>query len=315
MWRLVPLTNTQRVPMLIQQRAYSQVRTTGDKRAHCEQKYLHFLNGFPETLEGDLGKQQLRWLIIESNRHKLFSQTFELYKLTKGIRMEVDAQTAILKALGSLGRTDQARALFEEISNFESNLVATGIMIDMYSKKKQFTAAEELFEFAKKTWPVAELEVVYCTMMSMYGAAKKFAKVEKLYDSLIQEIAPSPVCYRNLISMFAKELDEKKINLFLSHMRKLGQETDDWMNSTICNMYARLRRPTEALQFYSKIKTPTVAAYNMALGIYAEIGDYKKMDEILEKMEGQGAWRDSSTYMKFWRRWKDKELGEIVLHI
>lgn len=223
-------------------------------------------------------------------------QAIQLYLEMKNSNIEPSGHVyvSVLKACSGIAALEQGRQIHTDIigTGFESDVFVGSTVIDMYAKCGRLDEACIVFG----RLPTRNV-VTWSTLISGYAQHFHAEKALQLFKQMQQEgMQPNQVTFVLLLKACSSIADQEQGKWIHEHIIESGLEVDQFVGSTLVDMYAKCGNLEEAVQVFKELPKRNVVSWCAMITGYVQHGHYGLALQCLEDLENQGLKLDGNVY-------------------
>ncbi|KAJ7541471.1 hypothetical protein O6H91_10G061300 [Diphasiastrum complanatum] len=236
-------------------------------------------------------------LIAGYAQHGLGKEALALYKEMKEEDVQPDHVTfvVLVKACASIAALEEGMQLHSEIikSGFDSNVIVSSALVDMYAKCGCIEDAREVFN------NMHERDVVsWNAMIAGYAQHGLGKEALALYDQMkLRGVEPDNVTYIVLLKACASIAALEEGRQLHTYIIKSDFQFDVIVSSALVNMYAKCDCIQDAREVFNNMKERDVGSWNVMIAGYAQQGLGKEALALYEQMKQKGVQPENITYV------------------
>ncbi len=227
----------------------------------------------------------------------LGQKALEVFQQMQQEGVEPDAVTfvGVLNACASVGALDEGRQIEKQIMQlgFEYEGFVGSSLIDMYAKCGSIEDAWRVFNRMPMHNVVAWNALILGHVK--YGQGHKALE---LFQQMQQEcVEPDKVTFMGVVNACASVAALEEGRHVEQQIIQCGCDSDDFVGSSLIDMYAKCRSIEDACRVFNKMPTCDVVSCNAMLQGYAMHGHANKALEHFEEMCKEGVHIDNVTFL------------------
>ncbi|KAJ1410328.1 Tetratricopeptide-like helical domain superfamily [Sesbania bispinosa] len=225
------------------------------------------------------------------------------YKISKD-RMNWDQElyNCALNCCAQALPVDELSRVFEEMvqRGFVPNTITYNVMLDVFGKAKLFKKVWRLYCMAKKQGLVDV--ITYNTIIAAYGKNKDF----KNMTSTVQEMqfdgfSVSLEAYNSMLDAYGKDGQMETFRSVLQKMKESNCASDHYTYNTMINIYGEQGWIEEVADVLMEVKEcglrPDLCSYNTLIKAYGIAGMVEDAVGLIKEMRKNGIEPDKITYI------------------
>lgn len=249
-----------------------------------------------QTIENPLDITLWNGLIAAYTKNFMFNEALELFeRLLKFPYLWPNSYTypSVIKACSGLKRVENGRMIHACLikTGFLSDVVVTSSMVGVYAKCGFFDSAIQVFD------EMPERDVAsWNTVISCYYQSGQYEKALESFETMKRlGFCPNSVTFTCAVSSSARLLDLEKGTSIHQDLMRGGFVSDDFVNTSLVDMYGKCGCLEKAKQVFEQIKKKNLVAWNVMIAGYGLRGDSKSCIELLLRMNEEKTKPSSTT--------------------
>lgn len=224
------------------------------------------------------------------------------YRILKsGVAWDQEMYNCVINCCARALPVDELSKIFDRMlqHGFAPNTITFNVMLDVYGKAKLFKKVKKLFQMAKARGLVDVIS--YNTIISAYGQNKDFKKM----SSTVQEMkfngfSVSLEAYNCMLDAYGKEGQMEKFRSVLQRMKESNCASDHYTYNIMINIYGEQRWIDEVAAVLRELKEcglgPDLCSYNTLIKAYGIAGLVEDAAGLIQEMRRNGIKPDKITY-------------------
>ena len=193
--------------------------------------------------------------------------------------------SCVVKACGEVKALKRGMILHEEIirGGYDSNLVVSNTLIDMYIKCETISEAQRMFDLLPNRDAVS-----WGTLIDGYAQRGHGNLAFRCFTRMVREgFGPNKVAFLGALKACTIVGDINKGRLLHHQIIQSGIDADIEMSSTLINMYSKCGSLEDTKQVFRGIHSQDGVIWGILSGAYAHHGEWEKAEECLQAIEGE----------------------------
>merc|ERR1719161_1547752 len=244
-------------------------------------------------------------------RLKQTQRLFEVLRIfkAKGMKPSVHTYGTLIKAFGSMGKINECRQLWDEMTegrSMEPNDIVFGCMIDALVVNEELHEALGFF----KSWKgkLKANTVMYSSLIKGFAQMRDTAGAMEMYEMMKEEgVKMNTICFNSLIDSCARVGAMDQAAKLLEDMTDLGVDLDLITYSTIIKGYCIKGDLEQALAVFHSMHEHDMHAdaiiYNTLLDGCVKHNRFELADRLLTDMGSYGIVPSNFTLMILVKMW------------
>ncbi|XVE63487.1 hypothetical protein DITRI_Ditri07aG0024300 [Diplodiscus trichospermus] len=196
---------------------------------------------------------------------------------------------------------DELSKIFDQMlrQGFAPNTITFNVMLDVYGKAKLFKKVKKLFEMARTRGLVDVIS--YNTIISAYGQNKDFKKMSSTVREMqFNGFSVSLEAYNCMLDAYGKEGQMEKFRRVLQRMKESNCASDHYTYNIMINIYGEQKWIDEVAAVLTELKEcglgPDLCSYNTLIKAYGIAGMVEDAVGLIKEMRENGIKPDKITY-------------------
>ncbi|KAI9191335.1 hypothetical protein LWI28_007105 [Acer negundo] len=224
------------------------------------------------------------------------------YKISKSsITWDQDWYNCVIKYCARALPIDELCRIFDEMlqRGLSPDTITFNIMLDVYGKAKRFGKVRKLFRMAKRRGLVDVIS--YNTIISVYGKNKDLKNmVSSVREMQFDGFSVSLEAYNCMLDAYGKDGQMDNFRSILQRMKELSCVSDHYTHNIKINIYGEQGWINEVAGVLTELKQcglgPDLCSYNTLIKAYGIAGMVEDAVSLVKEMRENGIEPDKITY-------------------
>ncbi|GKV18113.1 hypothetical protein SLEP1_g28534 [Rubroshorea leprosula] len=224
------------------------------------------------------------------------------YRILKsGVTWDQEMYNCVINCCARALPVDELSRIFDEMiqHGFSPNTVTFNVMLDVYGKAKLFNKVKKLFWMAKMQGLVDEIS--YNTIIAAYGQNKDLKNMSSTVQEMqLEGFSVSLEAYNSMLDAYGKKGQMENFRNVLKRMKGSSCASDHYTYNIIINIYGEKGWIDEVAAVLKEIKEnglgPDLCSYNTLIKAYGIAGMTEDAVGLIKEMRGNGIEPDKITY-------------------
>ncbi|KAH1107744.1 hypothetical protein J1N35_011512 [Gossypium stocksii] len=224
------------------------------------------------------------------------------YRILKSdITWDQEMYNCVINCCARALPVDELSKIFNRMLHhgFAPNTITFNVMLDVYGKAKLFRKVKKLFWMAKTRGLVDVIS--YNTIISAYGQNKDFKNMSStIREMQFNGFSVSLEAYNCMLDAYGKEGEMEKFRNVLQMMKESNCASDHYTYNIMINIYGERRWIDEVAAVLTELKEcglgPDLCSYNTLIKAYGIAGMVEDAVGLIKEMRGNGIEPDRITY-------------------
>ncbi|OMP09199.1 hypothetical protein COLO4_05707 [Corchorus olitorius] len=227
----------------------------------------------------------------------------ELYYriLKSGVTWDQEMYNCVINCCARALPVDELSKIFDRMlqRRFSPNTITFNVMLDVYGKAKLFKKVKKLFWMAKTRGMVDVIS--YNTIIAAYGQNKDFKNMlSSVQEMQFNGFSVSLEAYNCMLDAYGKEGQMENFRSVLRKMKELNCASDHYTYNIMINIYGEQKWIDEVAAVLAELKEcglgPDLCSYNTLIKAYGIAGMVEDAVSVIKEMREIGIEPDNITY-------------------
>ncbi|KAL9324382.1 hypothetical protein ACSQ67_009239 [Phaseolus vulgaris] len=224
------------------------------------------------------------------------------YKISKN-REDFDQElyNCVINCCAQALPVDELSRLFDEMiqREFVPSTITFNVMLDVFGKAKLFKKVRRLYNMAKKEGLVDV--ITYNTIVAAYGKNKDFDNMSLTVQKMeFDGFSVSLEAYNSMLDAYGKNGQMETFRSVLQRMKDSNCASDHYTYNTMINIYGEQGWINEVATVLTELKEcglrPDLCSYNTLIKAYGIAGMVEEAVGLIKEMRKNGIEPDKTTY-------------------
>ncbi|KAK7327772.1 hypothetical protein VNO77_21863 [Canavalia gladiata] len=224
------------------------------------------------------------------------------YKISrKRAKWDQELYNCVLNCCSRALPIDELSRLFDEMVHrgFAPSTITFNVMLDVFGKAKLFKKVWRLYCMAKKQGLVDV--ITYNTIIAAYGKNKDFHKMSSTVQKMqFDGFSVSLEAYNSMLDAYGKDGQMETFRSVLQRMKESNCASDHYTYNTMINIYGEQGWINEVANVLTELKEcglrPDLCSYNTLIKAYGIAGMAEDAVDLIKEMRKNGIEPDKKTY-------------------
>ncbi|WJX72289.1 hypothetical protein P8452_56182 [Trifolium repens] len=196
---------------------------------------------------------------------------------------------------------DELSRLFDEMlqRGFVPNTITYNVMLNVFGKAKLFKKVDRLYSMAKKQGLVDV--ITYNTIIATYGKNKDFSNMSRTVHKMqFDGFSVSLEAYNSMLDAYGKDGQMDAFRSVLQMMKESNCASDLYTYNTVINIYGEQGWIEEVADVLAELNEyglqPDLCSYNTLIKAYGIAGMVEESVNVIKEMRKNGIEPDQKTY-------------------
>ncbi|XP_057430145.1 pentatricopeptide repeat-containing protein At4g30825, chloroplastic [Lotus japonicus] len=225
------------------------------------------------------------------------------YKISKDrVNWDQELYSCVLNCCSQALPVDELSRLFDEMlqRGFAPNTITYNVMLDVFGKAKLFRKVRRLYFMAKKQGLVDV--ITYNTIIAAYGKNKDFKNMSSTVQKMqFDGFSVSLEAYNSMLNAYGKDGQVETFRSVLQQMKESNCASDHYTYNTMINIYGEQGWIEEVGGVLAELKEyglrPDLCSYNTLIKAYGIAGMVEDAVGLIKEMRKNGIEPDKKTYI------------------
>ncbi|XP_071724246.1 pentatricopeptide repeat-containing protein At4g30825, chloroplastic [Rutidosis leptorrhynchoides] len=224
------------------------------------------------------------------------------YKILKsGIPWDQEMYNCVINCCSRALPLDELTRIFDEMIHrgFTPSTITFNVMLDLYGKAKLFKKVRKLFLMAKKEGLIDVIS--YNTIVAAYGRNRAVTKMSSTVEKMqFDGFSVSLEAYNCMLDAYGKDDQMESFRRVLERMKELSCDADQYTYNIMMNIYGEKGWIDEVSDVLTELKEngvgPDLCGYNTLIKAYGIAGMVENAMCLVKEMRQNGIKPDKITY-------------------
>ncbi|KAK7320148.1 hypothetical protein RJT34_04882 [Clitoria ternatea] len=224
------------------------------------------------------------------------------YKISKNrVNWDQELYNCVLNCCAQALPVDELSRLFDEMiqRGFAASTITFNVMLDVFGKAKLFKKVWRLYCMAKKQGLVDV--ITYNTIIAAYGRNKDFHNMSSMVQKMeFDGFSVSLEAYNSMLDAYGKDGQLETFRSVLQRMKESNCASDHYTYNTMINIYGEQGWINEVANVLTELKEcglgPDLCSYNTLIKAYGIAGMVEDAVGLIKEMRKKGIEPDRKTY-------------------
>ncbi|KAL2322145.1 hypothetical protein Fmac_026524 [Flemingia macrophylla] len=224
------------------------------------------------------------------------------YKISKSrVNWDQELYNCVLNCCAQALPVDELSRLFDDMvqRGFSPSTVTFNVMLDVFGKAKLFKKVWRLYCMAKKQGMVDV--ITYNTIIAAYGKTKDFENMSSTVQKMeFDGFSVSLEAYNSMLDAYGKDGQMDTFRSVLQRMRDSNCASDHYTYNTMINIYGEQGWIEEVAAVLTELEgsglRPDLCSYNTLIKAYGIAGMVEEAVGLIKEMRKNGIEPDKKTY-------------------
>ncbi|XWS73125.1 hypothetical protein CRYUN_Cryun02cG0098500 [Craigia yunnanensis] len=224
------------------------------------------------------------------------------YRILKsGVTWNQEMYNCVINCCARALPVDELSEIFDRMlqHGFAPNTITFNVMLDVYGKAKLFKKVKKLFWMAK-TRGLVDI-ISYNTIIAAYGQNKDFKNMSSTVREMqFNGFSVSLEAYNCMLDAYGKEGQMEEFRSVLQRMKESNCASDHYTYNIMINIYGERRWIDEVASVLTELKEcglgPDLCSYNTLIKAYGIAGMVEDAVGLIKEMRGNGIKPDKISY-------------------
>lgn len=224
------------------------------------------------------------------------------YKISKDrVNWDQELYNCVLNCCAQALPVDELSRVFDEmvLRGFMPNTITYNVMLDVFGKAKLFKKVKRLYCMARKQGLVDM--ITYNTIIAAYGKSKDFGNMSWTVQQMqFDGFSVSLEAYNSMLDAYGKDGQMETFRSVLQKMKESNCASDHYTYNTMINIYGEQGWIEEVADVLTELKEcglgPDLCGYNTLIKAYGIAGMVEDAVGLIKEMRKNGIEPDKKTY-------------------
>jgi pentatricopeptide repeat protein len=224
------------------------------------------------------------------------------YKISKDrVNWDQEFYNCVINCCAQALPIDELSRLFDEMlqRGFMPNTITYNVMLNVFGKAKLFKKVRRLYFMAKKQGLVDV--ITYNTIIDAYGKKKDFRNMSRTVHKMqFDGFSVSLEAYNSMLDAYGKDSQMDAFRSVLKMMKESNCASDLYTYNTVINIYGEqgwIEEVSDVLEELNECGLrPDLCSYNTLVKAYGIAGMVEEAVELIKEMRKNGIEPDQTTY-------------------
>lgn len=234
-------------------------------------------------------------MICGYSQLELYEESIELFmQMVNGFQSDLLTVTSVLRACAHLRDLETAKYVHDYMkkSEFEFDVTANNILIDMYAKCGNLLVSREVFGTMKNKDSVS-----WNSLINGYFISGYYYEGLKLFKIMKASMKPDFVTYVMILSISTQLAYLNWGKLSHCDILKLGFDSHLVVSNALLDMYAKCGKVEQSLVIFENLKARDVVAWNTIISASIHYEDCNLGFRMMSRMRNEGLMPDVATML------------------
>lgn len=222
--------------------------------------------------------------------------------LKSGLSWDQEMYNCVINCCSHALPVDELSRLFDEmlLRGFSPNTITFNVMLNVYGKAKLFKKVRKVFSLARKQ---GLLDVIsYNTLIAAYGQNKDFTSMSTAVQEMqFNGFSVSLEAFNCMLDAYGKGGQMQSFRRVLQRMKESSCSSDRYTYNIMINVYGEQGWIHEVSQLLRELKEcglgPDLCSYNTLIKAYGIAGMVEDAVSLVKEMREKGVEPDKVTYI------------------
>lgn len=219
-----------------------------------------------------------------------------------GLTPKTSTVVSIISELGSLGRAEEAEAVFEEIKDggLKPRTRAYNAVLKAYVKNGDLRDAEWIVNEMERNG-VSPDEHTYSLLIDAYGNAGRWESARIVLKEMeANNVKPNSYVFSRIIVSYRDRGEWQRLFQVLKEMQKCGVKPDRQFYNVMIDTFGKYNCLDHALGILERMRNegiePDNVTWNTLIDCHCKSGDHNKAEDLFDEMQQRGCLPCIATY-------------------
>ena len=229
--------------------------------------------------ESDYIKRNLAILLIRMDRKEQAARAFE--QIISRNPQDVENRVLLAKVYSSLGRNDEAVAIYQELLEIKEDHDTLLMLGTLYAQNREYDKAQKILN--RLIQLEGESYLAYYSLARLYRELQYYDKVAASYEKALELNWFDRLAYEVAEFYESRQEYDKAIALYRRIIDE--DESSDMAKTRLVNLYLTLEENDKALELLREIRSVLPEAHNVDITISRILLSQEKYDEAVMILE------------------------------